>query len=314
MWRSTSIWRPADHEWPSRRRLAGAGSLTIKNGVTVNLSDGELGRYGGALGVAVVSGSGSAWIMQGGMNVGLSGSGTLSICNGGTVNSPAGGTIGFLPGSTGFVSVDGPGSIWTTHDGSQRRVLGQWHALGHQRWHRHRYTAVFARHLCRLPAGIKGVVTVDGPGSTWSGLNNLDIGGPYSMGGTLFVTNGGKVSNTNATITGFDAAAAVVTVDGSGSTWTNTGTLSIGYNGPTTLSITNGGSVTSGNAIIIARRDFGGATLVRVDGAGWFWNSGALGVASDYTSGSLTITNGGGVNSAGNCYVASGNSDGHCQR
>lgn len=286
----------------------GAGSLTIKNGVTVNSSDGELGRYGGALGVAVVSGSGSAWIMQGGMNVGLSGSGTLSICSGGTVNSPAGGAIGFLPGSAGLVSVDGHGSIWTTMLGINVGYLGSG-TLSITNGGTVTNTLQFMPDTyVGYQPGSKGVVTVDGPGSTWNGLNNLDIGGAYSMGGTLSVTNGGKVSNTNATISGFETLAAMVIVNGPGSSWTNNGSLSIGYNGPTTLSITNGGSVTSGNANIVARPDFGGASLVRVDGTGSLWTSGGLAVGADYGSGSLTITNGGGVKSNTNCYVASGNS------
>ena len=53
------------------------------------------------------------------------------------------------------------------------------------------------------------------------------------------------VSNTDCYIGNGNGSAGTVTVDGTGSTWTNSGTLYVGYDcGSGTLNITNGGAVT----------------------------------------------------------------------
>ena len=90
-----------------------------------------------------------------------------------------------------------------------------------------------------------GMVTVDGWGgtfcSTWS--NSSDLYGGYNGSGTLSITSGGSVSNTNGYIGYNSGSTGMVTVDGCGSTWTNSGDLYVGNSGSGTLSITNGGSV-----------------------------------------------------------------------
>ena len=59
----------------------------------------------------MVSGSGSSWTVRNALNVGYSGSGTLSITNGGSVITTGGseGCIGCQANSTGVVNVDGFG-------------------------------------------------------------------------------------------------------------------------------------------------------------------------------------------------------------
>ena len=102
-----------------------------------------------------------------------------------------------------------------------------------------------------------GVVTVDGPNSTW-----IIGGGPYDTGrlhvgfygsGTLNVTNGGSVSNRYGYI-GFygSGLTSVVTVDGAASTWTNSRDLYVGYSSSGTLNVTDGGAVTVGGTTYVA--------------------------------------------------------------
>ena len=59
----------------------------------------------------------------------------------------------------------------------------------------------------------------------------------YSGSGTLNITGGGSVSNTNGYIGYNSGSTGMVTVDGTGSTWTNSGTLYVGNSGGGTLNI-----------------------------------------------------------------------------
>ena len=95
-----------------------AGTLTIRDGVTVKSGYGYLGYRNGSTGIATVSGAGSTWTTREGFLVGYSGTGTLNITNGGRVNSDglpdySRVRLGNDAGAMGIVNVDGPGSMWT---------------------------------------------------------------------------------------------------------------------------------------------------------------------------------------------------------
>ena len=91
----------------------GSGSLTVRNGVTVNSANGYLGYQPGSGGIATVDGSGSKWLSSGDLYVGNSGSGTLSVTNGGAVGSDIG-YVGGSSGSRGMMMVTGAGSKWSS--------------------------------------------------------------------------------------------------------------------------------------------------------------------------------------------------------
>ena len=74
---------------------------------------------------------------------------------------------------------------------------------------------------------------------------------------TLNITRGGAVSDTTGDIGG------VVTVDGVGSKWTNSG----GLQADGTLNISGGGTVSNTNASVGSQ--FGGIGTVTVKGTGW---------------------------------------------
>ena len=95
-------------------------------------------------------------------------------------------------------------------------------------------------------SGSTGTATVSGTGSKWTNSGNLFVG--YSGTGTLNIAGGGAVSNSNnpSGYIGYNSGSAgTVTVDGSGSTWTNGWCLYVGCSGSGTLNITNGGTVNS---------------------------------------------------------------------
>jgi T5SS/PEP-CTERM-associated repeat protein len=135
-----------------------------------------------------------------------------------------------------------------------------------------------------------GILSVTGPG-TLAASGNLLVGGAGS--GTLNITNGGAVSNLLGVIGAGLGSTGLVTVDGAGSTWTNSANLLVGDFGSATLNITNGGAVSNDIGEIAFQSDSTGT--VTVDGTGSTWtNSGVLGVGNA-GSGTLTIANGGTV-------------------
>jgi T5SS/PEP-CTERM-associated repeat protein/autotransporter-associated beta strand protein len=145
---------------------------------------------------------------------------------------------------------------------------------------------------------------VDGAGSTWTNSGNLYVAYNEAWyvlwgyaNGTLRITNGGAVSNANGWIGHEASSTGMVTVDGVGSTWTNSGSLTIGggyyHGGNGTLSITGGGAVSNNDGIIGNLSDSSG--LVTVSGAGSTWtNTGDLYVGNS-GNGTLSITGGGNV-------------------
>ncbi|WP_369719614.1 autotransporter domain-containing protein [Bradyrhizobium sp. LLZ17] len=142
--------------------------------------------------------------------------------------------------------------------------------------------------------GIHGAITVDGVGSALSA-------GTLAAGmdgiGQLTVSNGGQVSSSGGAYLGYyGGSSGTASVDGAGSTWINTGVLTVGNAGTGALTITNGGLVTSTGAINIGN-SIGASGRVLVDGAG-----SSLGLTSNANltiggagNGTLTITNGGAV-------------------
>ena len=100
----------------------GKGILTIQNGGTVSSAGGgSVGLTAGSQGTVIVTGAGSAWNNSpgGGLNIGSSGFGTLTIASGGTVNNNTAFTanIGSAAGSQGTVTVTGTGSAWSNSSG-----------------------------------------------------------------------------------------------------------------------------------------------------------------------------------------------------
>ena len=96
-----------------------------------------------------------------------------------------------------------------------------------------------------------------------------------------------------------------MTVAGAGSTWTNSGLLSVGTNGTGRLAVASGGLVSNTDGFIGFATGSQGA--VRVTGAGSTWTSSGALFLGRFGAGALTIANGGTVNvggGAGAVFVA----------
>jgi T5SS/PEP-CTERM-associated repeat protein len=229
----------------------GTGTLTIEAGGSVSNSSGTIGDFMGS-GTVAVAGAGSTWNNTSNLMVGAIGAGTLMIEAGGGVSSSSG-TISSNAGSAGTVTVTGAGSTWTINFGLTvgRRGSGSL-TIADGGLVSNGFESVINDDSL---AGSGSTVSVTGVGSRWISGNTLFVG--RSGNGTLNITDGGVVSGGFAYV-GRDTdtiARGWVTVEGVGSTWTNSGDIAIGGNGPFTtlgtLIVSGGGVVSAGGLLAV---------------------------------------------------------------
>ncbi len=228
----------------------GTGAVDITAGDTTDAYAAHVGDESGASGEVTVDGAGSSWDIVYPLRVGDEGDGLLTITNGGTVSSGSMNYVGRMAGSTGEVNIDGAGSSWT-HDGhiwigeSGQGEVNVTNGGSFVSYHSDAGTMV----MFGLYADSVGSITVDGPGSTWTG----DAGTGLSVGvwgsGTLSITNGGSVAlgGLSSSIGLYAGSTNVATVDGTGSLLDLQGSLSVGSG---TLNVTDGGQVDVGRSLI----------------------------------------------------------------
>lgn len=206
--------------------------------------------------------NGGAALLNGGIWVGFSSTGELNIFNSGSLTSGLG-LIGNQPGSTGAVTVTGPGSVWNAEGmvvgdhGTGRLTILNGGVVNTQVW----------EFSVGDGSGAVGVATVDGAGSKLT-ASDFVIG--YGGTGTLTISNGGAIIGTTWTsIIGHSVGSiGTVTVTGAGSSLSNASDLWIGQDGSGTLTVANGGGVTVGGNIVLAYQPGSTGTLNIGGGAG----------------------------------------------
>ena len=172
------------------------GVLNIEAGAEVSSTYAFVGGNSGPSGVIKVAGTGSYWRNNGDIRVGTSpaGIGMLTIEAGGVVSGHAG-IVGDWAGSTGIVTVSGPGSKWATDRELTVGVDGNGSIIvrdGGEVWHDG--TGYLGR-----DAGSIGMAIVTGVGSRWivdssvfyvgkdgSGLLTITSGGLVKVGSALY--------------------------------------------------------------------------------------------------------------------------------
>jgi fibronectin-binding autotransporter adhesin len=132
----------------------------------------------------------------------------------------------------------------------------------------------------------------------WSG--DYFVGSTNAVSDALEVVGGGLLSDTNGWVgDGLKGAHNSVVVNDSGSVWTNSGSVSLGSNGPNnSLTITNGGVVIDADAYIGngAWENWSSNNWAWVTGAGSLWtNSSSLSIGTVGPWNLLVISNGGSV-------------------
>jgi len=269
----------------------GIGTVTVEDGGAVIDFDGFIGNGIDTAGTATVTGAGSTWTNSGGLSVSgatvISGNlvgGTLMIEDGGAV-SDVNGTIGDNAGLFGTATVTGAGSTWTNSkdlsvEGNGSLTVEDGGAVGD------------VGGSIGNSVGVEGSATVTGAGSTWANSGKLSVGGlaHYS---TLTIKDGGAVSDIDGIIGGAAGTTNAASVTGSGSTWTNSGDLSVGESGDSQLVIEDGGAVSDVNGSIGVNAGTTGVGFVIGAGSTWA-NSGDLSVGKAGLGG-LGVEDGGAV-------------------
>lgn len=294
---SGSTWTNSDDLYAGYN---GTGTLNITNGGSVSNTVGYVGKEDGSIGTVTVDGAGSTWTNSDNIYVGFNGTGTgtLNITDGGNVSSSSHSHIGYFAGSTGSVTVDGPGSAWTNDD---TLWIGE---AGDGTLTIQNGGAVSSTNQANIGAfsGSTGKVIVDGAGSTWTNNGSIALGYAGGSGehhGILTIQNGGAVSSTTGLVGyGLDGVGTA-TVDGTGSTWTNSEYFYVGHGSDGTLLVSNGGSVSNTLNASIAVSEFSTSSAT-VDGTGSTWtNSDSLYIGGSTNTaggtGTLNITNDGAV-------------------
>lgn len=230
---------------------SGAGELLLEDNGSINFEDAYIGNEIGSDGSMLIDGPNATWTNNRLLFVGRQGRGTLTIRNGGRVAGVSGVTLaalGVLDGSVGYVTIDGAGSSWSNNTlavGNGSLTISDGGAV--------------STGIGRVGMnGGSGSVTVDGAGSKWTDMAQLHVGD--SGVGTLWIRDGGVVSDFAAIIGPSAGTVGSVTVSGAGSTWANDGSMDVGFSGSGNLLVDNGATVNAHN-INVGLFNFGTATI-----------------------------------------------------
>ena len=197
----------SDSKWINNDSLLvggrGNGTLAISNGGTVSNTTCVIGYMDDAVGVVTVDGTGSNWT-----NESLSiRSGSLDITNGGSVTAETGSIDTKQDDTTAVLTVDGAGSNLTVISNSS---IG--HNVGYYRNGVMNITGGGSvnssdGYIGYRPTG-EGTVTVDGAGSSWTNIGELNVG--HEGTGVLHITDGGTVSAGKSTWVGRKGGTGVI--------------------------------------------------------------------------------------------------------
>ena len=315
---------------------SGTGTLTVSNGATASASIVFLGYYAGANGTLNVTGAGSQFTSGSSLMV-VNGTGTTTVSSGGLLstqtaqiqNSGSSVTVtgtgsewnaadiyiepdtslvisngGVVDSSSGAVSTSSANAVTVTGAGSRWNIAGDL-SLGDDADGNLTISngAVVTSADGILGSGLNGTALVTGTNSSWNLTGDLTVG---SYGnGSLNIQNGATVTSATGSIGYFTdtSTTGVVTVSGSGSSWTMPGDLTVGVGADGgggmlipasgTLNISSSGAVSAANVYIGAGAVSLGAVTVSGLGSS-LTSSGGLTIGQA-GQGSLTIANGGTV-------------------
>ena len=141
--------------------------------------------------------------------------------------------------------------------------------------------------------GSTGTATITGPNAVVSLNSSATIG--FMGTGTLTVSNGGTLSNSQTSTLGSSLGAdGTVTVTGIGSSWTMGFTLIIGNSGDGALTISSGGLVDTPNTVVLGSSATGFGTAT-VTGANSRWSLLSAQTIGSSGLGVMTVSSGGQV-------------------
>jgi T5SS/PEP-CTERM-associated repeat protein len=266
-----------------------SSSLAITNGGLVVSSQAFLGYVAGDH-MAIVRDPGSFWSAGTNFYIGRYAPGNqLLISNGGQVSN----VIAYIGGnsvssSNNSVLVTDPGSVWSNDLLYVGSGVGNRLVISNQ-------ASVFSSGAILSDVGGRGrsSVLVTGSGSIWSNTYYLYVG----LGGqnnSLNIADGATLYSSYEAYVGDSTSSSnnVVIVSDPGSTWYNSGPLTLGYNGSgNSLILSNGGRAISLMTRVGQNRSTNNTVLVTGVGSVWS-NTGPVHI--DSYGNSFVISNGGG--------------------
>ncbi len=254
----------------------GNGSVFISNGGQLSNSNAAIGSSSGGVGTVTVTGANTAWNNPGSLGIGLAGSGSLMIAAGGQVLDGMAG-IGSYSGGIGTVTVDGQNSAWTN-----TYVLGIGLAGSGSLMISSGGLVTSGNAAIGSYSGGFGTVTVDGQSSIWNNTGSIGLGIGVAGNGSLMISSGGLVTNSNAAIGSLSGGMGTVIVTGAGSTWTTSGALYVGYSGSGNVAVSQSGAIYS-NSAYIGQGSGSIGSMVNLNQGTWT-NSGSISVGVGDTS------------------------------
>ncbi len=285
----------------------GNASLSIMQSGQLLSQSGEIGA--GGEGIVTITGSGSNWTCDSGIDVGVTSKGTLEITSGGKVSASLV-TLGEFPGSDGTLTIDGadskvaaedilvglngPGTLNLQHGASYNftkfsTAVGTiQHAAGTVNVQDANTSVQFQNLTLGSAMGDHGTLSVNSNGHA-TVTNDITIGQ-----GTIDVGSGGNVSVMGAINAALEAQeTADITVSGSGARLDVQHDLLLGQNGNANLLVSGGGTV---NLVrILCGRDAAATSTqnasIRVQGAGSTINANGISLQRSFHF--LEVTDGG---------------------
>ena len=271
---------------------SGTGAINATAGGVVHGGQTVLGEFGGAVGSLTVNGAGSKFLSANQMTVGEGGTGTLLIQAGGLVTD----TGAIVGGVNSSVTVDGAGSTWT-QSGIASISSGATTTI----------TISNGGTITSTTAGIGGALTIKDANSNWTLTGNMNVGALTPA--TLSLSAGGLLSDATGTGGASSNTIAHVTIDGVGTSWTNSSTTDFGggFKSVFTLDISNGGALTDTTSSLET-----GTLGVHDAGSNWTSTGNVsagtegLGVISLYDSGTMSVAAGAGTLTLGGIGFGNG--------
>lgn len=276
-------------------------ALALTNGGMLDCPAGYLAvLVGSANNSAAVNGMGSKWTLTTDLAIGyLGATNQLTVSNAGEV-ATTNGFIGFGPmAATNAVLITGMGSKWSNsnvvyvgHDGSGNafEVEAGGYALSSK-------DAV----LGFTSASANNALRVSGAGSTFEVASGFTLViGDDGDTNLVEIADGGVVMGHNARLArGANSSGNSVTVTGTDSAWTNTGTLRVGTLGSgNSVTVASGGAVSFDGNAFIGHGAAAANNTVTVRDAGSTWTSGQLTVGLASLGNVLNVQDGGAVSAS----------------
>jgi len=221
----------AGSQWRLSGNLAvgstGTGNtLVVSNAAFVANSSGYVGNGGGG-NKAIVTGAGAFWTNRNDFFVGNDGDGNHLVVSNGGMLANSEGLIGVL-GNNNDAVVTGANSVWT-HNSSL--VVGS-EGSGNRLEILNGGTVLSSDGSIGTDVStVSNSVSISGADSKWTSTGNVNVG-VAGRGHSLVISNQARLRSATANVGYFDTATNnTVLLTGAGSSWTNSGLLSVGWQG-----------------------------------------------------------------------------------